>query len=58
MSDSVEVVPAMASEAENSLRKRIVEVGSGKGLFLCRYAKLYPNHEIIGLELAKKYAEM
>ena len=58
MSDSVEVVPAMASEAEDSLRKRIVEVGSGKGLFLCRYAKLYPNHEIIGLELAKKYAEM
>lgn len=58
MSDSVEVMPALAKEADNAGRKRIVEVGSGKGLFLCRYAKLHPDHEVIGLELAKKYAEM
>lgn len=58
MSDHVEVLPTTATADNGVLRKRIVEVGSGKGLFLCRYAKMYPEHEIIGLELAKKYAEM
>lgn len=58
MSDHVEVLPTTATADNKMVRKRIVEVGSGKGLFLCRYAKMYPEHEIIGLELAKKYAEM
>lgn len=58
MSDHVEMLPATATADIGVVRKRIVEVGSGKGLFLCRYAKMYPEHEIIGLELAKKYAEM
>lgn len=58
MADHVEVLPTTATADIGVVRKRIVEVGSGKGLFLCRYAKMYPEHEIIGLELAKKYAEM
>lgn len=38
--------------------RRVVEIGSGKGLFLCRYAQLHPTTQLIGLELARKYAEM
>jgi tRNA (guanine-N7-)-methyltransferase len=58
MSDIVSESPSATSDVTVAPRKRIVEVGSGKGLFLCRYAKLFPDYEIIGLELAKKYAEM
>jgi len=58
MSDSVQLIHQLAEEKTLVCGKRIVEVGSGKGLFLCRYASLFPNDEIIGLELAKKYAEM
>jgi tRNA (guanine-N7-)-methyltransferase len=45
-------------EVGSTVKKRVVEVGSGKGLFLCRYATKHPNTELIGLELARKYAEM
>jgi len=33
-----------------------VEVGSGKGLFLVGACRSYPDHDFIGIELAKKYA--
>jgi tRNA (guanine-N7-)-methyltransferase len=33
-----------------------LEVGSGKGLFLSRAAEALPQHNFIGIELARKYA--
>ena len=33
-----------------------VEVGSGKGLFLTAACRSQPDHDFIGIELAKKYA--
>ena len=33
-----------------------IEVGSGKGLFLQNAATLRPDHNFVGIELAKKYA--
>jgi len=33
-----------------------VELGSGKGLFLCGAAAGKPEHNFVGLEIAKKYA--
>ena len=33
-----------------------VEIGSGKGLFLLRGAKQFPEHDFLGLEVAGKYA--
>lgn len=35
-----------------------LEVGSGKGLFLCQAASAQPDTYFLGVELAKKYAEM
>ncbi len=32
------------------------EVGSGKGLFLANAATAHPDHNFLGVELAKKYA--
>jgi tRNA (guanine-N7-)-methyltransferase len=45
-------------EKPNDYLRRVVEIGSGKGLFLCRYAQQHPTTQLIGLELARKYAEM
>jgi tRNA (guanine-N7-)-methyltransferase len=58
MSDSVSQVIIGTEASPAKSRRRVVEVGSGKGLFLCRYAQSHPDCELIGLELAKKYAEM
>jgi tRNA (guanine-N7-)-methyltransferase len=33
-----------------------VEVGSGKGLFLAAAARSFPDHNFLGLEIARKYA--
>jgi tRNA (guanine-N7-)-methyltransferase len=33
-----------------------VEIGSGKGLFLLNQSAATPNHNLIGIEIAKKYA--
>ncbi|MBX3417132.1 MAG: tRNA (guanosine(46)-N7)-methyltransferase TrmB [Pirellulaceae bacterium] len=33
-----------------------VEVGSGKGLFLATQSKILPEHNFLGIEIAKKYA--
>ena len=33
-----------------------IEVGSGKGLFLCRASVAFPDHLFLGIELARKYA--
>jgi tRNA (guanine-N7-)-methyltransferase len=33
-----------------------VEVGSGKGMFLCRAAIAQPDHDFLGIEIAAKYA--
>ena len=33
------------------------EVGSGKGLFLANAATAHPDHNFLGVELAKKYAQ-
>jgi tRNA (guanine-N7-)-methyltransferase len=35
-----------------------VEVGSGKGLFLCDTATEHPDTNFLGIEVAKKYAEL
>ncbi len=35
-----------------------VEVGTGKGLFLCGAAQASSDHFFVGVEIAKKYAEM
>ncbi len=35
-----------------------LEVGSGKGLFLCQVAKQFPTTRFLGIELAQKYAAM
>src|SRR3954469_6732463 len=34
-----------------------VEIGSGKGLFLCQAAGQRPEHDFLGVEIAAKYAE-
>lgn len=33
-----------------------IEVGSGKGLFMASAASAYPQHNFLGIEVAKKYA--
>jgi tRNA (guanine-N7-)-methyltransferase len=33
-----------------------VEVGSGKGLFMLRAAQQFPEHNFLGIEIARKYA--
>jgi tRNA (guanine-N7-)-methyltransferase len=33
-----------------------LEIGSGKGLFLANAGKMRPDHNFLGIELAKKYA--
>jgi tRNA (guanine-N7-)-methyltransferase len=33
-----------------------LEIGSGKGLFLSRAAKQFPDHDFLGIEIGKKYA--
>lgn len=33
-----------------------VEIGSGKGLFLANAARVNPDHDFVGIELAQKYA--
>jgi tRNA (guanine-N7-)-methyltransferase len=33
-----------------------LEIGSGKGLFLCRVADQFPEHNFIGIEISRKYA--
>jgi tRNA (guanine-N7-)-methyltransferase len=33
-----------------------VEIGSGKGLFLCRAAAAHPERDYLGIEMAQKYA--
>lgn len=33
-----------------------LEIGSGKGLFLCRAAADNPDHDFLGIEIGKKYA--
>jgi len=33
-----------------------IEVGSGKGLFMQRAARQFPEHNFLGIEIAKKYA--
>jgi tRNA (guanine-N7-)-methyltransferase len=35
-----------------------VEMGSGKGLFLCGAAATRPEHNFLGIEVAKKYAAL
>jgi len=44
---------AIFADASASLE---VEVGSGKGLFLQSAATAVPNHNFLGIEVAKKYA--
>ena len=39
-----------------SARPLEVEVGSGKGMFLCSAATTCPEHNFIGIEVASKYA--
>ncbi len=34
-----------------------VEVGSGKGLFLMNFGQRYPEHNFLGIEIAKKFAQ-
>ena len=46
-------------DAEQQFGRRApleVEIGSGKGLFLLRAAKQFPEHDFLGIELAGKYA--
>jgi tRNA (guanine-N7-)-methyltransferase len=33
-----------------------LEIGSGKGLFICRAAEQFPQHNFLGIEISPKYA--
>ena len=36
----------------------VIEVGSGKGLFICRAAVDHPEKNLLGIEISKKYARL
>ncbi|MCA9247969.1 MAG: tRNA (guanosine(46)-N7)-methyltransferase TrmB [Planctomycetales bacterium] len=53
-----EELPDAWSAQELFLRKAPleIEVGTGKGLFLQRASEVFPDHDFLGIEVARKYA--